>query len=201
MFVSEQKIPELKLIENEKDWNEALADEKNPLFKINRNPKPLTGPRISGPKVMSGDLFFMEETAFYGCATPNQQEFYDLLKKINPIKAKQYLLTIIDALDLWKKDMEIIEETLRALNQESSSINKEIEQLLEKLNYAEKMNIPKALKKHIPEHMFDIDITEEHVKGASSVLTAAIINQLEPKRRYLQDFLEIKKKDMPFLFN
>ena len=170
-------------------WKEELITQASPLFKRINKKSPIIGPHATTSGQIIGKLFSMEEIHFYNYSTQDQKEYYEHLKKTNIPRAYEYLLTITNSIDMWKQDIQAIEYVRAMLTTEEESFKLRLKTLKKNLEEEQLKRIPAILKKHIPEHIFDIDLND-----------IQSIAKLAEKEKVLTDYLNEVHEKMPFLF-
>lgn len=179
---------------SKKEWEKALNSNENYFKKLNLQ-KYIVGPKLSKQGNIIGNAFVTETMLFYSHANEEQQKFYEILSKLNPTRARHYLLTIIDGLSIWKEDVKILNHLNNALKQELYKLEKEHIELRHEEERLKKL--AKNLNELIGENFLKEDYKTMH----------DLVNDLIKKEEYLAMIKEklnkeIKqlKKDMPFLF-
>jgi len=170
-------------------WKEELITQASPLFKRINKKSPVAGPHATKSGGISGNVLWTEKNYFDAYATEEQKKYYAHLKETNMPRADEYLLTITDSIDTWKQDIEIIEYIKKLLKMEENNFDAQLKKLKEDLVHEQLKRIPAALKKHIPEHIFDIDLND-----------IQSIAKLAEKEKALTNYLNKLREEMPFLF-
>jgi len=170
-------------------WEEELITQTNPLFKRINKKSPIIGPHATTSGQIIGNLFSMEENHFYKYSTQEQKEYYEHLKETNIPKAYEYLLAITNSVDVWKQDIQAIWYVRALLTTEEDGLKSGLKTLKKNLEEKQLKEIPHVLRRHIPEHIFDIDLND-----------IQSIAKLAEKEKVLTNYLNEVHEEMPFLF-
>lgn len=181
MFIHKEPDP--------KTWKELLVTQNAPLFNRIKQKSPIIGPHVTKDGNITGDLLMMELNHFEEYATEEQKQYYEELKKRNKSRAYEYLLNITNSIDIWKQDIQSIWYARALLTTEADSFKIRLRQLKENLKNEQIKEIPDSLRRHIPEHIFDID--------EDTIIKTA---KLDEKEEALTNYLKKMQKQMPFLF-
>ena len=182
-----------------KDWRRLINSNRSLFRRISSNYR-FAGPTLGSNGKIVGDMLVSETSFFNMHATDEQVEFFDMLNKINKIKAREYLLTIIGAIDKWREDVSILRRIIILLKEEYVSAEKRLSIIKKEEESILLKNAPEILKRHLPNifknletdfKSFDemiIRIKEEMARFGKEVV-------------YLENYLNSLKKEMPFLFH
>lgn len=185
-----------------KQWKESLSSNEG-LFKRIAVPYygHVVGPYVTESGQIQGDMEAAEQTLFHMQAAPYQQEFYDSLRKDNPLAAEEYLFTIIGATPVWKKDIVDLETLDKVLHTEQDTLKKD-DSILYELKKSEPelfQRLPELLYKHfasdfnhLKERFSEMSDFQSHVKSLLEHLTT-----LEHK---ISSYLKQLRREKPFLF-
>lgn len=169
------------------------------LFRRMKTTSPgIVGPTLDSLGKVTGDLFLMETLRFVDYAREAQRDLYQQLLDVNQVAAKEYLLTISGSIDRWKKDVKWLNLALGYLRDESDFLHQEVEFIGQENGHGSK-NFPDALKRHFPQLFYDIDFTGLSLEGALQKVKL-LLEEVEPREAYLEDYLTRLQSEMPFLF-
>lgn len=196
MYVHEEKEP--LFILNEKDWKEKLASNTG-LFKKLPKPRSIIGPHIDKKDQIQGDLLAMEINYLMSKATEEQKNFFLQLMDIRHERAYEYLLTITNSIDDWKEDIQAMSYAKRFLDLKIKNVESSLSNLWKNIEIEKIEKIPSIVKKHLPEHFFDIDINERDFKQIMNNIQKSDKNA-EIRCKNITDYLNKRRKEMPFLF-
>lgn len=195
---------------SKQDWKKRLLSNQGLFHKVIRDIKTgsinYVGPRIMGSYEnmdFGGDMFLTELMVFEEHATKEQKMFFELLLKNRPIRAREYVLTVINAIDTWKKDVKQLNDLYIFLEQENEQIKKEGEIVKSLLRFRD---FDRArMKKHMNNILRDLGIINKIQEIDFDILN--LIKKIKETEKVLEfknrlgDYLKQLKKNMPFLFD
>lgn len=190
MFVHEEKNP--------KTWHELLASDTG-LFKKIPKKNNIVGPHLTEKGQIQGDLMALEINHLMENGSPEQKAYFENLLDQDEQKAYEYLLTITNSIKTWEDDMQVISYARSLLDVKLKNMKNTAYKLAQSINYEKHEKIPETIKRHIPDHFFDVDITENDFKSLLDKLSASEI-EIEKKLEKLSDYLRERRAKMPFLF-
>lgn len=172
------------------------------LFEKRSNGQGILGPTFEGHSSMTGDAMSMEVMIFGGCATKEQQIFYEYISKINKALATEYILYVIRGIQKWKHDIMWLEVLEHYLLIGEKSLEKSEKILRAEQDLGAHMKIPEVVKRHYPEVFRDIEIIEMTGKNIRETVEKirAIEMQFKEEESFVHKYLKKTKKQFPFLF-
>lgn len=200
---------------NHKKWLKYLYSDKG-LFKRHNGAAQIVGPSVTDDGSITGDVFSMETMTFGMKCSPEQMDFYQALLKENEVRAQEYLLVMIEALDKWKDDMVKIQNFIDSVEKGEKIIEYEEDILKLENDISGVSDNPvetvKSVMKHFPGIVgngFDLgrflntstldEVREYGVKKYLDVLKSAE-KTLKDKVKHLKDYVDQQKRIRPFLF-
>lgn len=193
--------PELiKLTKNPKTFREILLSHEDKLFKkYPKNPS-VIGPRLSSDGAVTGDLLFYEINYFNEVANKEQINLFNYLVETNLPLAYEYLLRIINSLDIWKEDLSLLSLWTKIISQDLTLENKQ-EKIIKKAKKLELTDkIPSVLRKHFPIYFTSYELQLPKFDELLQEINNTKMNQLK-EQKYLEEYIHKKKEEMPFLFD
>lgn len=197
----EIKFMEYYLKCSDHEWKKHLFSGEG-LFKVLYPfpPRNIIGPRFVSNGSIQGDVFSMESIAFEQKASEPQKRFYNLLLNNNPVRAKHYLLVVINGLKLWKKDIDALRTLLHHMKKGESELRKEERDIIDHFTADGILShIPRALMKHLP-HIFERISADCQSFEKMVADVEAAVRELHNDENIIETYLHDRKKDTPFLF-
>ncbi len=194
-----QTITEEKIIEFEsylKNWNKLIYSNSGIFTQHQTNG--CIGPRMDENGHITGHAMIMESTQFGLVADSEQEIFANFLEQKQPFRHKQYILTIIGAINLWKTDIQNLIQIHQILTSEENQIISEINLIQKTLKNLKadtsKLETIKRIKlsniqQLIENHHHEEKILQSHIKK--------IKEEIEEIERFLKE----TQDEMLFLFN
>lgn len=176
------------------EWKLLLASNRDLFAKISSAVNAV-GPNLDSQGKVIGDTLSIEYTYFLKYASTEQQEFYEELEKVNPAAAREYLLTITNALELWKRDVRWLQLALYYLKKEERILKQEAAVMQQK-----SQQFPQVIKRHFPQLFSDLEFSGLNVEEMLQKIKKVLTGFIEPEEKYLEDYLLKLQLEMPFLF-
>lgn len=181
-----------------KDWRRLINSNRGLFRRISSNYR-FAGPTLDSDGKIVGNTFGYENSIFNMHATDEQIEFFDMLNKINEIKAREYLLTIIGAIDKWKEDVSILRRIIPLLKEEYVSAEKRLSIIKKEEESILLKNAPEILKRHLPNIFKNLE-TDFKSFDEMIIRIKEEMARFGKEIPYLKNYLNSLKKEMPFLF-
>jgi len=179
-------------------WKKALKSNEGIFKRIIPTTRYL-GPHLTDSNEFIGDALGQEAGQFETETTPFQRNAFQKLEKSDPEKAWEYLLTICNAIDKWKQDIDVLQQFLKSLKQEEKELEKEEDEVedAEKI----KLYLPDAIRRHFPDVFAKIDIDWKNLDALHQDLIIAL-QKIEGLEEKLENyFKDLKKRHLGFLFD
>jgi hypothetical protein len=176
---------------SEREWRIAINSNQGIFKRLNINPNEYAGPHLTKELTITGDTLTIEGYEFGRKVNKFQRRVWEELMEQDKEKANEYLLTISNAITVWKQDIEVLKSLLdfiRMEEKEFMSDEKRVELL--------RRHLPSALERHQPDLFKEF---KKELENMDSFLRADINRDKRIEFVIKNYFKELRKRKLAFL--